>query len=119
MRNILCKLSAALFVGASLVTVVSARPATARALNASPAPQIDARERRQQRRIRRGVRSGELTRREARHLERRERRIDRQESRMRRSGGGMNWRERRRLNRELNRSSRAIRRQRHDRQERR
>lgn len=109
MKSILCKLSVALVVGASLLAVAPARAAA----------QINQREQQQQRRIRQGVRSGELTRREARHLERRERRINRAEWRARRSGGGINWRERRRLNRRLNRDSRAIYRQKHDRQERR
>src|SRR5947209_4296894 len=81
---------------------------------------IDQRERRQQRRIRQGVRSGQLTRHEARRLERRERRIRRTTARERRANGGqLTWRERRRLNRRLNRTSRGIYRQRHDRQYRR
>jgi hypothetical protein len=107
MKSVLTKLSATLVLCASLFAV-----------GASAAPQtINQRERNQQRRIRQGERSGELTRREARHLERREGRINRAEWRARRSGGTLTGRERGRLNRELNRSSRAVYRQKHDRQE--
>lgn len=88
---------------------------------AQPQPQrnINRRQVRQQRRIRRGYWSGRLTRRETVRLERRERRTNRMERRFRRSGGGLNWRERRRLNRSLNRNSRQIWRQKRDRQRRR
>jgi hypothetical protein len=112
MKAILTKLTAALVLCASLFAV-----APARALGASAAaPQtINQRERRQQRRIYRGVRNGDLNRREARHLERREARINRAEWRARRSGGTVTTRERQRLNRRLNRTNRAIYRQRHDR----
>lgn len=78
---------------------------------------VDRRQERQERRINRGVRNGSLTQREARHLERREGRIQRTESRML-SDGRFTRRERRRLNRRLNRESRGIRHQRHDRQRR-
>jgi hypothetical protein len=121
MKALLSKLPAALLCGASLLTVASARGiAATRAPRQSAAYQhtINERERRQQRRIRTGVRNGELTRRETRHLERRETRLRRDERRARRSGGELTMRERRRLQREENRTSRAIRRQRHDRQER-
>jgi hypothetical protein len=118
MKVILSKLPAALLCGASLLTVGAAS-----VVAVTPAPQsndqhtINERERRQQRRIHEGVRNGELTRREARHLERRETRLRRNEWRARRSGGELTDRERRRLQREENRTSRAIHRQRHDRQE--
>ncbi|MDT7540403.1 MAG: hypothetical protein QOE33_307 [Acidobacteriota bacterium] len=108
MKSILMKLPAAFVLCASLFAVGTS----------AAAPQnIDRREQRQQRRIRQGVRSGELTRREARGLERRETRVNRAEWRARRSGGTLTGRERGRLNRELNRSSRAVYRQKHDRQE--
>jgi hypothetical protein len=114
MKAILTKLTAALVLCASLFPIA---PARALGAPAAAAPQtINRRERRQQRRIYRGVRNGELTRREARHLARREARINRAEWRARRSGGTLTTRERQRLNRRLNRSNRAIYRQRHDRQ---
>jgi len=78
---------------------------------------INQRQRRQQARIRQGVRSGELTRAEARRLERGEARIGRREMRARRDGT-FTPRERGRIQRQLNRESRAIYRQKHDRQDR-
>ena len=78
---------------------------------------INARERYQQRRIAQGIRSGELTARESYRLEREQYRIRQQESRFRRSGGGLSQRERARLQREENQSSRRIYRQKHDRQQ--
>jgi hypothetical protein len=111
MRMILKRLLApAALVGALLL------PMAAQAQSVSPRS-INVRERNQQRRIRQGVRNGELTRREARHLERREMKLNRAEWRARRSGGELTGQERWRLNRRLNRDSRAIYRQKHDRQE--
>jgi hypothetical protein len=75
---------------------------------------INAREARQERRIYQGVASGELTQREALRLDREEDRIDRIEARYRRTGDGLSPRERERLERDLNRSSRDIYRQKHD-----
>ena len=79
---------------------------------------VNAREHEQQSRIRAGVRSGALTRLEAARLEAEEARIRRDEARARRSGGVFTARERARIQRELNHSSRDIYRQAHDRQER-
>ncbi len=79
---------------------------------------INERERHQQQRIRQGIRSGELTRAEAARLEAQRARIRRDEARARRSGGEFTRRERLRIQRELNHSSRNIRRQNHDRQDR-
>ena len=75
---------------------------------------INAREARQDRRIYQGIASGELTRREAARLDREEDRIDSLEARYRRTGDGLSPRERQRLERDLNRSSRDIYRQKHD-----
>ena len=75
---------------------------------------VNDRERNQQRRIRQGVRSGELTRGEFRRLEREQARVRRHEARAR-SDGRFTLRERARINRELNRSSRHIYRQKHNR----
>ncbi len=69
-------------------------------------------------RIRSGIRSGELTRNEARRLYDQQRRIDRYEYRSRRDGGGLSNRERQRLDQMLDRSNRDIYRQKNDRQDR-
>jgi len=79
---------------------------------------INQRQRNQQARIRQGIRSGELTRREAYRLESRQARVKVREAFARRSGGEFTARERYRIQRQLNRSSRGIYRQKHDRQDR-
>ena len=69
----------------------------------------------QQRRIANGVRSGELTRRETRSLERGERRINREERGMRAQDHGRLTRvDRRIIHRQQNRESRRIYRDRHN-----
>lgn len=78
--------------------------------------QVNRRQARQQRRIGQGVRSGQLTRREAGHLERQQRRINRQKRRdMARHHGHLTRREQARLNRRQNRASRRIFRKKHNR----
>src|SRR6185295_829866 len=79
---------------------------------------VDGREHRQRERIRDGVQSGELTRHEAARLRREQAGIRAEERRYRRSGDSLSRRERRDLQRDLNRSSRDIRRQKHDGQDR-
>jgi hypothetical protein len=79
---------------------------------------INDRQRNQQQRIRQGIRSGELTRREAYRVQSRQARIGVREAYARRSGGEFTLRERARIQRQLNRSSRGIYRQKHDRQDR-
>jgi hypothetical protein len=87
--------------------VLMAAPAMAQGVNA--------RQDRQHHRIEQGVRSGALTRHEARRLHRRERSIARQERRMRwRNGGYLTPRQRHVLNKRLNRTSRAIYRTKHN-----
>ena len=83
---------------------------------ASSAQAINQRQRHEQVRIHQGVRSGELTRAEARRLEAEQARIRANEQRARLDG--LNARERERLQRELERASRDIRRQKRDRQDR-
>ena len=78
---------------------------------------INQREYREQQRINQGIRSGELTRREARRLEAGLARV-RIDERFARSDGHLSANERARLNRELNHESRSIYRQKHDRQDR-
>ena len=78
---------------------------------------INQREYREQQRINQGIRSGELTRGEARRLEAGLARVKIDE-RFARSDGSLNPRERARLNRELNHESRGIYHQKHDGQDR-
>jgi hypothetical protein len=80
-------------------------------------PNINRRERGQQKRIYRGVRSGELTAREAFRLERQQFAIRRYERRAK-SDGSLSWRERQRLDHRLDRANRSIYRQKHDGQDR-
>ena len=105
MRKIVSFLVTAVFVlGASTVSMAGPRG-------------INAREHREQQRINQGIRSGELTRREARRLEAGLARI-RIDERYARADGNVTPRERARLERELNRESRGIFRQKHDGQDR-
>ncbi|MEK6325427.1 MAG: hypothetical protein AABN33_27620 [Acidobacteriota bacterium] len=86
--------------------------------SAQQTPSIDRREHRQQTRIRRGVRSGSLTRREAARMRRQQARTRAIEARAK-SDGRVTARERAHIQRRENRTSRHIYRQRHDRQRRR
>ena len=76
-------------------------------------PVINNRQNRQEHRINHGVRSGRLTRNEARHLRRDERHIKRDE-RIAKADGMVTRGERRHLRREENRTSRAIYRKKHN-----
>jgi len=85
------------------------------AASSSMAESIDRREREQQARIWQGVRSGELSARELARLEGQEARIRAEEARFRRHDDGrLTPRERRDLQRDLNRESRRIYRAKHD-----
>ena len=82
-------------------------------VNAQSTPRVDQRQHNQHARIRHGVASGELTRREAanaihdqRHLRRAERRV--------KADGHVTRRERARLHRQQNQASRELRRNKHD-----
>ena len=79
---------------------------------------INQHQRHQQTRIRQGVRSGELTRRETARLQAEQARIRVQETFARRSGGEFTLRERHRIAREQRQASRHIYRQKHDGQDR-
>jgi hypothetical protein len=79
--------------------------------------EINARKVNQQHRIAQGANSGQLTARESAHLEAREAHINRQEARMK-ADGNFTPAERAKINREQNRTSRAIYRQKHDAQHR-
>jgi hypothetical protein len=76
---------------------------------------INRRQARQERRIATGVRTGRLTPEETERLMRQENKLNRRESKYRASGGRLTWKERQKLNRSLNRESRTIYRQKHDR----
>ncbi|MGZ3751126.1 MAG: hypothetical protein ACXVB0_03495 [Mucilaginibacter sp.] len=76
-------------------------------------PVINHRQQTQERRINQGVRSGELTRNEARHLRTDERQISR-DKRMSKADGRVTYGERKHLRREENRTSRAIYRKKHN-----
>ena len=105
MRKIVSLLTAAVFVfGACTLSMAGSRG-------------INSREHREQQRINQGIRSGELTRREAGRLEAGLARIGVNE-RFARSDGHISPSERARLERELNRESRSIYRQKHDGQDR-
>jgi hypothetical protein len=95
------------------VVVALMLTASTSALAASGTPRVDAREHRQQRRIRQGVRSGELSAREVLRLEKQQVHIRRYEARAK-SDGTVTAAERARLHHKLNHSSRSIRRQKHD-----
>lgn len=105
MRKIVSLFVAATFVlGASAASMAASRG-------------INKREYREQQRINEGIRSGELTHREARRLESGLARI-RVDERFARADGYLTYRERERLERELNRESHSIYRQKHDGQDR-
>lgn len=79
---------------------------------------VNARQGRQTARIKQGVRSSELTRRETQRLAAEQASIRTQEAFYRRSGGEFTARERARIQRELQQSSQHIYRQKHDAQDR-
>jgi uncharacterized protein YdeI (BOF family) len=79
---------------------------------------VNERQQNQRDRIRQGVQSGELTGVEAARLRRQQSQIKLNEARARQSGGEFTPRERARIQRQLNRSSGSIYRQKHDRQDR-
>jgi hypothetical protein len=75
---------------------------------------VNRREHFQRERIRDGIRSGQLTRREAGRLINQQRRIEAFERRARQDDGRLDRHERRRLNQMLDRSSRSISREKND-----
>ena len=93
--------------------LVAALAITSIASAQTHSPVINHREHRQERRINQGVRSGELTRNEARHLRGDERKI-REDKRMAKADGHVTRGERRYLRHEENRTSRAIYRDKHN-----
>jgi hypothetical protein len=91
-------------------------PAFAQAPATTPStPNLDRREANQQRRIDEGVKSGQLTPRETARLERREAKLNADEAKAK-SDGVVTPKERAHLQAEAHRNSRAIAREKHDRQ---
>ena len=114
MKTILAKL----LVLATLACPLAATAQTHHAARCQPRRGVNARQQQQQGRIRQGVRSGELTRREAARLAAEQARIQVRETYARHSGGEFTARERARIERAQNRASRDIYRQKHDAQDR-
>ena len=108
--TILKCLAPALLLGALALPVAAQTPAPMHRHS------INTRLHEQQERIHQGVQSGQLTRREQYRLDARDSRIRTQEYRDRLSGGKFTHAERRHLRSELNHSSGAIYRQKHDKQ---
>ncbi len=76
---------------------------------------INARQNKQDKRIEKGVASGELTDKEAAKLNKRQDKIERKEARMR-SDGELTGKERAKLQNDLKKSNKAIKKQKHDKQ---
>lgn len=100
-------------VKAAAIAVTLAFAGSAFAQTATPG--IDKRQANQEKRIEQGVKSGELTKREAARLEKREDKLQKDKEKAQ-ADGVVTKKERRQLNREANRDSKAIARQKHDRQ---
>ncbi len=96
----------------TFISFILIASASAFAQNATT-PTTDARELSQRARIHEGRKSGELTNREARRLNRQQRHIRRTERRAK-ADGTVTSQEQNKLNREQNRANRKIRRQKHD-----
>jgi hypothetical protein len=105
----------AILIGATLFS--AAVVSQARNMSGQTTPSIDRRERRQSRRIKHGVRSGSLTRREARNVAGQQARIRRHERRAK-ADGTVTARERASIQRQENRANRNIYRKKHNRRHR-
>ena len=101
------------FLLSTVVTLLALNTATAFAENRPREPGVNARQHIQKDRIQQGVRTGSLTRDEAKELRKGQREI-RQQEREYRSDGEMTREERKELHKELNEQSRAIYQQKHD-----
>jgi hypothetical protein len=105
-------------LGLGLAVVACALMAPAMASAHDQKPTINKAQRREQARIRQGMRSGELTRAEAARLEAEQARLQVWERYNRADGGGLTAKERERLYKELHQASRHIYNQKHDKQDR-
>jgi hypothetical protein len=106
------------FIAAVMITGILSMTGLAQGNRYRRYDNVNRREYSQRNRIREGIRSGELTRGEANRLINQQRRIETYERRSRLDDGRLDWRERQRLDRMLDRSSRDIYRQKNDRQDR-
>jgi hypothetical protein len=107
-----------MFIRTTLAAVAFAAlsiPAQAQSTGPAATPGVDQRQANQDKRIDQGVASGQLTRREARRLEREQHAIDRAEDRAK-ADGVVTQQERARLHHRQDRASQHIRHQKHDRQ---
>lgn len=102
-------LLAVLLLSLAVPTVASAAGPRERARRGK----VNARQGKQERRIDQGKRSGEITRKEARHLDRQQKRIDRAESRAK-ADGKVTRKEARKLDRMQNKANRDIKRAKHN-----
>lgn len=98
-----------------LAAAVAAIVATPIAASAAPWQSINQRQANLERRIDQGIRSGEVTRQEAVQLRGRLHDLERLEAKYRRSGAGLDMRERRDLDARFDRLSRQVFAQKHDR----
>ena len=106
-----------LMAGVALAQAPAAAPAQSPAPASTSTPRIDRREANQRARIHQGVKSGELTRHEARRLRRGQRHVDRMEDRAK-ADGKVTAAERHRITRAQNHQSRRIYRLKHNDRER-
>ena len=95
-------------VTGALVALTLTQPLLARA------GEIEERQKRQQERIGEGIQSGELTKKEAVKLEAEEGKIQREKRRFRRNDGKLGPKEKAKLNRDLNKASKDIYKEKHD-----
>ncbi len=100
---------AALLIGAFTLTAFAQAPAR----DPAATPGIDKRQANQEKRIEQGVQSGQLNQKEAARLEKREAKLE-ADKKAAQADGKVTAAERRKLNREADRDSRAIYREKHD-----
>lgn len=98
-------------------TALGASAQTAASAPGTHTPRIDQRQANQEKRIDQGIASGELTKREARRMNRQQNRIDAAENKAK-ADGTVTAQERKRLTQAQNQTSRNIYRQKHDAQDR-
>jgi Ni/Co efflux regulator RcnB len=104
-------------IASILLTFVVVAGASAASMAQTATPRVNTRERHQQRRIRQGVRSGELTKREAAKLEHQQAKTEAAEAAAK-ADGRVTSKERRHLRNRTRHTNRSIYRQKHDAQKR-
>jgi hypothetical protein len=114
--------SIALFVNTTMAqgTAVQSSNAASAQVSTAAKPKnpksVNAKQQRQEKRIEQGVASGELTNKEAAKLNARQGKIQREEARMR-ADGDLSAKERAKLQHDLKKSNKAIKKQKHDKQD--